>query len=95
MKQEDLKKFHKKVQRQTQPHRHVVQLAVNAPMKPPESKVPIEPQVPDEPLDPVKEPLTPKESVVPEPIDYKEPVVPEPQQLPMLPPKPVKPMVPE
>ena len=35
------------VQRQIQPHKYVVWVEVQAPMEPPETEVPIEPQVPD------------------------------------------------
>ena len=93
--------IHQSVQRQIQPNRHVVQEEVHVPMEPPEAELPVEPQIPDESLKWVREPLTlkyqiPRKPVVPEPTEQKGKLwVPEPQQLPMLPPQHIKPMFPE
>ena len=59
---------------------------VHAPMEPPEPKVSIDSQIPDETLDQGGHPSSPKDPV------QEETVVPELQQLPIVPPKP-KPMV--
>ena len=79
----------------------MVQLEVHAGMEPLEPEVHIEPEVPDEPLDPIREPLTPKDPIQENLWQQnllstmEKTVVPDLQQLSMSPPKPVKSIVPE
>ena len=51
------------IQRQKQPQKHMVHVAVHASMKPPELEVPIEAQMPDKALDQVEHPSTPEDPV--------------------------------
>ena len=75
------------VQKQMQLQKHVVHAReYHAPMEQPEPGVPIESQIPDEALDQVGHPPTPKDPI------QEETEVPEPQQLPIMPPQP-KPMI--
>ena len=68
-----------------------MQVEIHAAIKPPEWQISIDPQIPDEILAPIGEPLTPTypisgQSVAPKPIENKrKQVVPDLQQLPMSP----------
>ena len=74
------------VQKQKQSHKHVVQAEVHVLMEPPKPEVTIESQIPNEALDQVGHPPTPKDPI------QGESEVPELQQLPTLLQQP-KPMV--
>ena len=74
------------IQRQRQPHKHVVHAEVYAPMEPPEPEVPTKTHMADEAWEQVRHPPTPKDPV------EEATGVPEPLQLPIVPPQP-KPMV--
>ena len=74
------------VQRQLYHHKHVVQMEAHAPMEPPNQEVPIKSNVPDEALDQMRYPPTPKDQIqrelgVPEPFEQNsKSVVLEPKQ---------------